>query len=101
MYFVGTPSDPDMAVNGAALLRETGHVENRAALSFKMRRHSEQRADRNDTRSADARDEDAVGLIEARANRLGQPRRFVLSEIAGLTLLQGAAVYRDETRAEA
>ena len=61
-----------MAVDGAALLGETGHVEHGAALLFEMRRHPEERADRDDTGSADAGDEDAVRLIESGMSGLGQ-----------------------------
>ena len=76
----GRSGDADMAVDGAALLRQAGHVENRAALAFEMRRHAEQCPDRDDAGAADAGDEDAVGFVESRLRRLGQapaarPRR--------------------------
>src|SRR5438270_5015240 len=101
MDFLGALGDPDMAVNGAAFLRKAGHVENRAALAFEMRRHSEQRADCHHTGSANACDEDSVMLVDTRKNGLGQWRQLVFAEIACVPLLQRAAVYRDETRAEA
>src|SRR5689334_25079006 len=101
MDFLGALGDPEMAVNGAAFLREAGHVENRAALAFKMRRHSEQRADCNHTGSANACDKDPAGLVETRKNGLGQRRQVLFAEIACVSLLQRAAVHRDEAWAEA
>src|SRR5262245_42622160 len=92
--------DPHMAINGTALLREAGHVENRAALSFEMRRHSEQRTDRNHTGSTDAGDEDAVGLTESRMKRLGQRRQLLFRQIASVPQLQRTATYCNKTRTE-
>ena len=74
----GRAGDADMAVDGAALLREAGHVEHRAALALEMRGHAEQRADGDHAGAADAGDQDAVGLVEggqrrARADRCRQP----------------------------
>ena len=40
------------------------------ALAFEMRRHAEQRADRDDAGAADAGDDDVVGLVDARQRRL-------------------------------
>ncbi len=51
-----------MAVDGAALLREAGHIDRAAALAFEMRRHAENGADRDDARAADAGNQNAVGL---------------------------------------
>ena len=52
---LGPSGDADVAVDRAALLREAGHVEDRAALAFEMRGHAEQGADGDDAGAADAR----------------------------------------------
>ena len=64
MDILGTSSDPDVRVDGAALLCEARHVEDRDALPLDVRGHAEERADRHDTRAADPGDEDAVGTVE-------------------------------------
>jgi hypothetical protein len=74
--------DPHMTVDGAPLLGEAGHIEDRAALSFEMGGHPEERANRDDACSTDAGNENAVGFVEIRVSRLGQRRQLLLTEIA-------------------
>ena len=69
--------DADMAEDRAALLREAGHVEHRAALALDMRGHADERADGHDAGAADAGDQDAVGLVDRRQGGLGQRRQRV------------------------
>ena len=57
--------EPHVAHHRAVLLRQPGDVEHGAALAFEMRRHAEERADRDDAGAADAGDEDAVGPLAA------------------------------------
>ena len=86
---LGRVGDADMAHHRAALLREAGHVEHGDALAFEMRRHAEQRADRDDAGAADAGDQDAVRLGERGQRRLGQRRQLVLGQIGGAALAAG------------
>jgi hypothetical protein len=58
--------------HGAALLRQAGHVEHGDALAVEVGGHADQGADGDHAGAADAGDEDAVGLGEARGSRLGQ-----------------------------
>ena len=58
--------DADVAVDGAALLREAGHVDDADALAFQMRRHADDGTDGDDAGAADAGDDDAVGVIGQR-----------------------------------
>ena len=101
--------DAQVALHRAALLREAGHVEHADALAFEMRRHAEQRADRDHAGAADAGDDDVVGEAE-RPAASG-------SGSAGMPMLPGnwrpaptspfgrdrraRPVHRDEGRAEA
>ena len=55
-----------MAVDGAAFLREAGHVDHAAALALEMRGHAEHRADRDDAGAADAGDRMSIGLLADR-----------------------------------
>ena len=89
-----------VAENGAALLRETRHVEHADALAFKMRRHAENAADGDDAGAADAGDDDVVGLLDRRQLRIGQHRQIMIGGDA-LALFQLGAMHRDERRAEA
>src|ERR1700730_9794118 len=57
---VGPAGNPDMTVDGAALLGEPGHIEDSAALLFEMRRHSKECAARDDSGAAYTGDEDTV-----------------------------------------
>src|ERR1700731_4927146 len=94
--------DPHMTVNGAPLLSQAGHVEYRAALSFEMRGHPEERTNRDDAGSTNAGDEDAEGFVETGGSRLGQRGpQLRFGEIPRLSQLQRAAVHRDEARTEA
>ena len=68
----GFCGDAHMGEDGAALLRQAGHVQRGAALALQMGRHAQQRADGDDAGAADAGDEDAVGLVERRQLRLRQ-----------------------------
>jgi len=100
MDFLGPPRNPDMAVDGAAFLSEAGHVEDRAALSLEMRRHAEQRPDRDDTGSPHSGNENPIWLIEPGKRRLGQWRQVVFPQITRFAPLQCSAMYRDKARAE-
>ena len=71
---VGPTGNPDVAVDGAALLGEPGHVEDSAALLFEMRRHSKECADRDDTGAAYTGDEDTVRLVQTWMGRFRQRR---------------------------
>src|ERR1700761_3742343 len=92
--------DPHMTVDGAPLLGEAGHVEDRAALSLDMGGHPEKRTNRDDAGSTDAGNENAIGFVESGMCRLGQRRQFVLAEIARFPELQRTAVHRHEARTE-
>src|SRR5438874_3039442 len=92
--------DPNMTVDGAPLLGESGHIEDRAALSFEVGGHPDERTNRDDAGSTDASDENAVGFIEIRVSRLGQRRQLVLAEIARFAQLQRTAMHGHKTRAE-
>ena len=59
---LGLCANLDMAVDGAAFLREARHVDRAAALAFKMRRHAQNGADGDNTGAADPGDEDAIGF---------------------------------------
>ncbi len=74
----GTVGEADVARHRTALLREAGHVDEADALAFEMRRHAENRADGDDAGTADAGDDDPIGLIDRRQRRLRQRRRIVL-----------------------
>ena len=68
-------ADLNMAVNGAALLREAGHVDDADALALKMRRHAENGGHRDDARAAQSRDDHAVrGAADLRELRLRKRR---------------------------
>ena len=69
-----------MAVDRAALLGETGHVEHADSLAFEMRRHAENAADGDHAGAADPGDDDVVGLPDRRQCRLRQ-RRPPLEEV--------------------
>src|SRR5271167_477034 len=92
--------DPDVAVNRTALLREPGHVEDRAALAFEMRGHPNECPDRDDAGPADTGDQDPVGLVKRRVAGLGQHRQPVLTEVAGPALFKPAAMDGHKARAE-
>ena len=92
--------DADVAVDGAALLREAGHVDDAGALAFQMRRHADDGPDGDDSGAADAGDDDAVGVIGQRKLRIGQ-RRPVLRHGDALAFFELGAVHGDEGRAEA
>src|SRR6202035_5766078 len=62
--------------------------------------HADDGADRDDPRSADAGDDDAVGLADVGQLRLGQARKLGRCRHA-LAALQLRALDRDEGRAEA
>ena len=64
--------DADVAVDRAALLRETGHVDHTGALAFQMRGHAHDATNGDDAGAADAGDDDAVGMIGERQARRGQ-----------------------------
>ena len=60
----GVFGQPDVAEHRAALLRQTGHVEDHAGLALDMGGHAEQRADRQHAGAADAADGDVIGTIQ-------------------------------------
>src|SRR5215813_12199915 len=100
MDFVGPPRNPDMAVDGAALLSKAGHVEDGAALSLKMRRHAEQGSDRDDAGSPHSGNENPIWFVKPGKRRLGQWRQVVFPQISRFAPLQCSAMYRDKARAE-
>ena len=73
------------------------------ALAFEMRRHADQRADRDDAGAADAGDQNAVGLGDVRGSAVGGSGGSSSSaEIAGLRASGSAPPCDgDEARAEA
>ncbi len=97
---IGGIGDADVAVNRAALLRETRHVDDADTLAFEMRRHAEDGADRHDAGAADAGDDNAIGMVGQRNVGLGQ-RRPVRRRFDAFGLLELRAVHGDERRAEA
>ncbi len=86
----------------AVLLRQPGEIQHRAALALEMRRHAEQRADRDHARAADAGHENAVGADQRPSPRYRQLRERVLGagDHGPAQLAQRPAVHRDEARAE-
>src|SRR6185312_14488678 len=64
--FVGRVGDADMTVDGAALLREPGHVDHANALSFEVCGHADDGAYRDNAGAAHARYDDPVGMIDQR-----------------------------------
>ena len=52
----------DMAIDGAAFLREAGHVDRAAALAFKMRGHAQNGADGDNAGAADPGHENPIGF---------------------------------------
>src|SRR5438874_10281485 len=94
------PGDPDMAVDGAALLGEARHVEHSATLLFEVCRHAEKRPNCYDPRPAYAGNENAVGLIKTRENGFGQLGQSVLTTLNGVWLPQLTAMYGNKARAE-
>src|SRR5262249_62239000 len=89
-----------MAENGAALLRQSRHVEYGAALAFHMGGHAEQGPDGNHTRTANSGYEDAVWLGDRRQARLGERAEAVAARNHALVLAQPGAMYRHEAGAE-
>ena len=55
---------PDMAEHGAALLRQTRHVQNHAGLAFDMGGHAEQSPDGQHARAADAPNGDIIRPLQ-------------------------------------
>jgi hypothetical protein len=88
-----------VAENGAALLRETRHIEDADAAAFEMRRHAENAANGDNAGAADAGHDDVVGLLNRRQLRIGQNRQIVIGGDA-LALFQLGTVHGDERRAE-
>src|SRR5262249_22687097 len=62
----GTPGDAHVAIDRAALLGQTRHVEDGAALSLEMRGHAEKRANGDDPGTADTGHKDPPRFIEIR-----------------------------------
>ena len=95
----GRVGDPHVRNDGAIFLRESRHVEHADAFAFDMRRHADQRTDRDDARAADARHQNAVRLVRRRMCGIGERGkvcRFCLFRLAQLTAFDG-----DEARTEA
>src|SRR5262249_15907130 len=92
--------DANMARDCAALLRQTGHIDDADALAFQMRRHSNDGSNRNNSGPANTRDDDSLRVIEEwrPGRRQGWPL-FRLGE--GLAFLELRAVYSHEGRAKA
>src|SRR5439155_17314767 len=91
----GLLRDAQVAVDGAALLRETGLIDDADALAFEVRGHAENPADGHDAGTADAGDDDVVGAVDRRQRRL---RQAALLGARGNTraLLRLGAVHGDE-----
>src|SRR5262245_17150140 len=83
----------------ASLLREAGHVDDSDALAVEMGGHAENAADGDDAGTADARDNDVVGLCDRPQRRLGQRRKRVRGGDACAALELGP-MHADEGRAE-
>ena len=91
----GVIGDTDMAVDRPAFLREAGHIDDADTLAFKMRGHPEDSADGDNTGSADAGDNDAVGMIDQRHRRRRQGAPGVRFG-CHLACLQPRAVHGDK-----
>ena len=57
--------------NSTVFLRETGHIENRHAFAFEVRRHAEERSNGDHPCAPDAGDQNPVGFGGACRSRLG------------------------------
>src|SRR5580704_2635747 len=66
-----------------------------------MRRHADERAQRDDAGTADAGDEDAIGPIERRCFRLGQSGKHAVVRRKAAKLAWGGAANGDKARAKA
>ena len=92
----GVLHNPDVRGHLAALLGEANLVHHRDAAAVEMRRHAEDRPDGDDTRSADASDQQIGGArkIDVRHRRDGRLC------VAGGGLFWNAALDGDEARAK-
>src|ERR1700722_17369692 len=90
-----------MAHHRAVLLGEATDVEDGAAFAFEMRRHAEQRAQRDDAGAADAGDEDAVWPLQRRRFRLRQIGKQAVVGREPAELSRGGAAHGDKAWAKA
>ena len=87
--FVGAGGNLHMAEHRAAFLRQARHVEHGHAFLLQMRRHAKQSTNGNHTRTAHARNHNAVSMVKLGQDRLGQGRhiKFLLAHF-GLAQLR-------------
>ena len=94
--------DAHVGGHRAVLLRHAGHVERGGAFVFQMRGHPQQRAHGNHARTANARDENVVGLRAQRWQyRRGQFGKIQAAAGAQPRLAQRAAHHGHKAGAEA
>ena len=99
MDVVGPFGDADVGDHGAVLLRQADLVEHGHTFALQVRRHAEQGADGHDAGAADPGDDDAIGSIDGRKDRIGERREIDVRGAAGRSV-DAAAVDGDEARAE-
>src|SRR5579862_611324 len=90
-----------MAHHRAVLLRQAADIEHGAAFAFEMRRHAEERAQRDDAGAADAGDEDAIGPLQRRRFRLRQTSKQTVVRRKSAELARDGAAHGDKARAKA
>src|SRR6266581_1605604 len=93
--------DAHVREDGAALLRQAGHVEHRDALAVDVGGHADQRPEGDDAAAADAVDQDVVGLGGAGQGRLGWLGEAGAGGVQPLAAAQPAALDQDEGGTEA
>ena len=96
---VGRIGDAHMRNDGAVFLRKSGHVQHADAFALDMRRHAEQRTDRDDAGAADARHQNSIRLVCRRMCGIGE--RGKVGGLRSLRLAQLPAFDGDKARAEA
>ena len=101
MDILRLPRDAHVAVDGAALLREAGHIDHADALAFEVRGHAEHAADRDDAGAADPRNDDVVGAVDRRQGRLGKRRNGLIGRAPRARIaFELRPVHGDEGRAK-
>src|SRR3984957_2698549 len=89
-----------MAHHRAVLLRKPADVEHGAAFAFEMRRHAEERAERDNAGTADAGDENAVRPLQRRRFRLRQIGKQAVVGREPAELARGGAAHGDKAWAK-
>src|ERR1019366_4314233 len=96
---LGLGANLDMAIDGAAFLREARHVDRAAALAFQMRRHAQNSAYRDNAGAANPGHENPIGLgADRRDHGPSEVREILL--VFDLGLPWAAAMHRDQGRAK-